>query len=107
MKPKRERIGEAAVRLIFLVLVLMVLALFNYVGISFVYKLPYMREFSGAGRVFGALLVGVPTIYVDIRLFRFLRYEIRERGWVAENKRKHEQEVRQEQLNREKRGAKD
>ena len=85
---------------IFLVLVLLVLALFHYTAISFVHQLPLMREFSATGRIFGALLIGVPTLSVDVLLVRYVRDQILEARWIAENQRKHEEEVRQEQATR-------
>ena len=85
---------------IFFVLVLLVLALFHYTAISFVVELPLMREFSGPGKGFGVALVGVPVAIVDVLLFRYVRGQILETRWIAENKRLHEEEMRREQLTR-------
>ena len=85
---------------IFLVLALLVLALFHYAAISFVFDLPLMREFSAPGRAFGAVLIGVPVAIVDVLLIRYVRGQILETRWIAENKRRHGEEMRQEQFTR-------
>ncbi len=85
---------------IFLMLVLLVLALFHYTAISFVVPLPGMPEFSSSGRVFGAVLIGIPIAIIDVLLFRYVRGQILEARWLAENKRRHEEEMRREQLTR-------
>jgi hypothetical protein len=59
-----------------------------------------MPEFSAAGRGFGAVLIGVPVAITDVLLFRYVRGQILEARWIAENKRRHEEEMRQEQLTR-------
>ena len=81
-------------------LALLVLALFHYVAISFVFDLPLMREFSAPGGGFGAVLIGVPVAIVDVLLFRYVRDQILESRWIAENKQLHEEEMRREQLKR-------
>lgn len=86
--------------LIFLVLVLLVLALFHYAAISFVFPLPLMPEFSGVGRVYGAVLIGAPIAVVDVLLYRYVNGQILEARWIAENKRRHEEKLRLEQANR-------
>jgi hypothetical protein len=85
---------------VFFVLALLLLAVFHYSAISFVYVLPLMPEFSISGRVFGALLIGLPTAIVDVLTFRYVRGQIREAPWIAEDLQRHEEEVRQEQLSR-------
>ena len=92
-------LGRATYALLFAA-ILVLLFLFNYAAVSFVFPLPLMHEFSASGRGFGAVLIGVPIVITDILLFRYIRSQLLKARWVAENKQRHEEELRRNQARR-------
>ncbi|MCH7849698.1 MAG: hypothetical protein IIB53_15225 [Planctomycetes bacterium] len=85
-------------RLFFVYALVVILLRFHGVVLSFF--IPQTFDLSLGGRIYGALLIGIPTLVVDILAIRHFGGQFFERRWIAENKRKHEEEMRLEHSGR-------
>lgn len=98
MRSKFAHYSDAVVRLIFVYWLIVILLMFHGVVLSFF--IPQTFELSLGAKIYGALLIGIPTLVVDILAIRHFVGQFFERRWIAENKRKHEEEMRLEQARR-------
>lgn len=85
---QNSRYSDSVVRLIFVYSMVAILLMFHGVVLSFF--IPQAFDLSLGGKIYGALLIGIPTFVVDILVIRHFGGQFFERRWIAENKRRHE-----------------